>query len=502
LNVTDIINSIREDYRAKILVVDDDRGILDVVREILLTQDYDVVLAQSLNEGKKVIREQQVSIVLTDLMLDVGSGFDVIEEVQAHQPDSKIILMTGKPTIQNAISVIKKGAFDYLVKPFDLENLLNTVDRAVKQLKLEHENVRLNEIMSIYKITEAMGSVIQSDKLLNLILDTVMREFIGDYAALHLGDDSGILNLVKYRSLRSDITGRLNSAGQKIAESVYYSSKPKLIKQSNDQSLYRTAICQPLMSKGVSIGTISLIRINEPRQFTKGQLSTLSLFAGKAAISLENSKLYNDLEESYFKTVEVLANSIEARDQYTAGHTSRVWQITHDIAKSFDWDQQKLKELRMGSILHDIGKIGVPDAILNKKGSLTSNEFSVMRTHPELGAHIIRQIKFLNPALPYILYHHERFDGKGYPSGLKAEDIPIEGRLLAVVDTYDAITSDRPYRKGRSRKEAITEIKNHAGTQFDPIIVKAFLKIINSNSFNDQYAPKRKNKKDKNQIAV
>jgi HD-GYP domain-containing protein (c-di-GMP phosphodiesterase class II) len=132
----------------------------------------------------------------------------------------------------------------------------------------------------------------------------------------------------------------------------------------------------------------------------------------------------------------------------------------------------------MGGMLHDLGKIGVPDAILNKPGPLTKEEFAIMKTHPLLGAKIVENIPFLKPSLPYILYHHERYDGNGYPHGLAGEDIPIEGRLLAVVDTIDAITSDRPYRKGRGIDIAVQQLREHSGTQFDPHIVEICLMVL------------------------
>jgi len=145
------------------------------------------------------------------------------------------------------------------------------------------------------------------------------------------------------------------------------------------------------------------------------------------------------------------------------------------LAGQMGWDEEKLWEVKMGGTLHDIGKIGVPDAILNKAESLTPEEFEIMKQHPICGAKILEDISFLAPAIPFVLYHHERFDGKGYPFGLRKEQIPIQGRLMAVVDTFDAMTSDRPYRKAKSFKTTLKEIKRCAGTQFDPDIAQLFL---------------------------
>jgi len=485
LIANDVLDSIIIDQPLSILVVDDDKIILQVVSEMLSDYNYNIILAESVSEAINILKEKDISIVLTDFVLNDGSGMDVMFHVQKYQPDAKIILMTGKPTIKNAISVIRSGAFDYLIKPFEMENLQSTVRRAANQLILERENIRLNELMSFYTITEAMGSEIKPDRQLSLILKTALKEFNADFGALHLIQENGQLALQKVICPDQNLYQHLCSFSQDFAEKVSMNSKPIIVNEAEAQAqiglnIAKSSIFQPLMVKGNCIGALCLIRTKDIHKFTTGQLSTFSLFAGKAALSIENTKLYTELEDSYLDAVGALANAIETRDKYTAGHTDRVWKNSLGIAKILKWNQDKIKELRMGAILHDIGKIGAPDAILNKPGPLTPEEQAVMKTHPELGAHIIREIKFLQPALPYILYHHERFDGNGYPDGLKGDNIPIQGRLLAVVDTFDAIITDRPYRKGRSIDEAVEEIKRNSGTQFDPVIVEVFLEAIES----------------------
>lgn len=186
------------------------------------------------------------------------------------------------------------------------------------------------------------------------------------------------------------------------------------------------------------------------------------------------------LIESQKITVITLAKAIEKRDYYTGGHTDRVTAYAIKTAEQLNWSKERITTLELAGHLHDVGKIGVPDAVLNKPGKLTAEEFEMMKAHPEIGEQIIRGIDFLEVMVPYVLYHHERYDGKGYPKGLSGEEIPIEGRLLAVSDTFDAMTSSRPYRSGVDPEAAIHEIKRCSGTQFDPDIVGAFLEVWNA----------------------
>jgi putative nucleotidyltransferase with HDIG domain len=211
---------------------------------------------------------------------------------------------------------------------------------------------------------------------------------------------------------------------------------------------------------------------------TAGQLNLLAILANTASSAIANHSLYQDLQASYLHAISGLANSIEARDSYTAGHTERVSILAEILARRLGWNESRIRNLRMGCTLHDIGKIGVPDSILNKPGALTKEELAKMRSHPAVGLKIIRGIELFQPAVPYIGDHHENFDGSGYPRGLKGEEISIEGRLLAIADTFDAILSDRPYRKGREVSDAVSELLENRGRQFDPLLVDLFLEVL------------------------
>lgn len=185
------------------------------------------------------------------------------------------------------------------------------------------------------------------------------------------------------------------------------------------------------------------------------------------------------IDQAYLETIEVLANTVEGRDPYTHGHIGRVSRYAQWLAEALNWPAEQIRTLAFGARLHDIGKIVIPDQILKKPGDLTAEEWEMMKQHPAAGAKIVGRIEHLKQAVNYVLYHHERWDGSGYPSGLTGRDIPIEGRLLAIADVFDALTTDRPYHPARPMKEVFTFLSLKAGQQFDPDLVSIFIRAAN-----------------------
>jgi putative nucleotidyltransferase with HDIG domain len=234
----------------------------------------------------------------------------------------------------------------------------------------------------------------------------------------------------------------------------------------------------PLSNKERTLGAVSIV-FEQDEDFIRQQtLKLLYILSSFFSLSLENAYLFEDLKKSYFDTIRAVANSVEARDAYTRGHSTRVAEISKIIAAEMGWGRRDLEMIDWGGVLHDLGKVGISDSILNKPGKLTDEEFAIMKSHPSIGAQIIGGIAFLEPLMPYIAQHHERYDGRGYPAGFKGEEIAIQGRLLAIADTYDAMTSDRPYRKGLAAHIAYDEILKCTGSQFDPVLVRAFEKAF------------------------
>ncbi|MHB1651858.1 MAG: HD-GYP domain-containing protein [Desulfitobacteriaceae bacterium] len=213
-----------------------------------------------------------------------------------------------------------------------------------------------------------------------------------------------------------------------------------------------------------------------------GPLGLLLLFI-PLLLSRHSFQLYVEMRQNYLSTVEALVQALEAKDSYTSGHSERVAQLAVAMAEEMGMPGEKVEFIKYVGVLHDIGKIGVSEGILNKTGKLLEAEWEVIRNHPVTGENIIKNIKFLFDIGAVVRHHHERYDGKGYPDGLRGEEIPLEARIIAVADTYDAMTSDRSYRKGMQKHEALQELQNVAGTQLDPYLVKDFLRVLNRESF-------------------
>lgn len=235
----------------------------------------------------------------------------------------------------------------------------------------------------------------------------------------------------------------------------------------------------PLFRTEGVFGAIILSNLEE--QLFREDLNLLQIMAGQVAIALERVRMYNNLEENYLATIKALASSIEAKDPYTRGHSERVTKLSLLIGELMGLSSNELLNLKYGGLLHDIGKIGVSELILNKPGSLSEQEFDVIQKHPVIGADIVAPVSFLQGTLPLIRHHHERYDGSGYPDHIASKELPLSVRILTICDAFDAMTSDRPYRKALPISLCATELKNKAGSQFDPEIVTVFTNLITEN---------------------
>ncbi|MDH3890912.1 MAG: response regulator [candidate division Zixibacteria bacterium] len=465
-----------------IVVVDDEKYICNIIVEALSSEKYDVRAFSDPALALTHIEQNPVDLVLTDLVMGEHTGVQVLETALASHGDATVILMTAHPTVQTAISVLRKGAYDFLVKPFRLELLKATIKRGLEHQQVVRENLHLKGQVEFLKVAGAANADIEIDDFLAMVARSCRKEM-----------DATAVGIIETDPQTKEVVRKIYAGEEELppdgvldnatVDKFTYtrSSKPSISKDEIDadgETRTRIWISQPIFVRRRFHGVINLLIESRFDRLTPGEIDVLAILANSAAAAIANYRHYEDLHTSYLQAIKGLANAIEARDQYTAGHTDRVTKLAELIARQLGWDERRIEHLIMGCTLHDIGKLGVPDGILNKPDRLTDEERRKMQTHPELGLKIIDGIDLFRPAVPYIIAHHEWYDGSGYPRGLKGEGIPIEGRLLTVADTLDAILSDRPYRKGADLEVAVNELVKYRSTQFDPAIVDVLLDLL------------------------
>jgi len=242
----------------------------------------------------------------------------------------------------------------------------------------------------------------------------------------------------------------------------------------------------PIKLKQEVLGIINVNNKREGGVFTQDDLKFVSTLAGQAALAIENARIFEELKvanseikETNFQVIRALAEALESKDAYTKGHSDRTVRYAVAVAKRLSMSLSEQECVRYGAVLHDIGKIGIPEAILNKPEKLTDEEYEVMKAHPKIGAQILARVKSLTPILPLVLHDHERYDGSGYPDGLAGDAIPLGSRIILAVDAYDAMTTARIYRKSPGHEYALKELRDNAGSQFDPEVVEALISVLN-----------------------
>lgn len=345
-----------------------------------------------------------------------------------------------------------------------------------------------------------VGSTINSTLGLKRVLEEVMDSIIAlmnaERGFLMLKDESGGMSVqiargIAQADLAKDSFAVSNSIIKKVVESgeailtTNAQEDPRFDQQASIATYHLLSIlCAPLKVKDVLIGVIYVDNRALSGIFHNDDFEIISSFSNQAAVAIENARLFDGLQASneelqlaYQATLEGWVRALDLRDKETEGHTQRVTNLTLRLAESMGIAGDDLIHIRRGALLHDIGKMAIPDGILLKPASLTPEERALIQKHPVYAFEMLSPIKFLQPALDIPYCHHEKWDGTGYPRGLKAEQIPLSARIFAIADVWDALVSDRPYRKGLDPKEVKEKIKADSGSHFDPTCVKAFLKL-------------------------
>jgi HD-GYP domain-containing protein (c-di-GMP phosphodiesterase class II) len=236
----------------------------------------------------------------------------------------------------------------------------------------------------------------------------------------------------------------------------------------------RNLACVPVLSRDRLVGVLEAVN-KRGGDFSEADLAIMTPLANQVAVAVENARLYRELKEAFHTFIQAMAEAIELRDPYTGGHTRRVMTYSLTIGRRMGLSQDGMERLRLAAVLHDLGKIGIRDEILMKQAPLDEHERLTMSQHAQLGAQLLSSIRQFREFLPGIRGHHERYDGKGYPDGIANGQIPVEARIIAVADSYDAMVTDRPYRKGLGSEDALAELSRCREQQFDPEVVESFL---------------------------
>ncbi|MFH1073606.1 MAG: HD domain-containing phosphohydrolase [Candidatus Firestonebacteria bacterium] len=350
---------------------------------------------------------------------------------------------------------------------------------------------KLKALKVLLEISKEVASMKELSYVLQLIVEKTKEVMEVEVCSLRLLDEGGdSLTIRASVGLSEEFIKKVSriKIGQGINGNVVKERKPIAVSNVLLDKRYTATIAAekegiisqlsvPIALEDKIIGTLTIYK-NVEHVFMQEEINLLSTFAAESAAAIENTRLYENLNKSYFETIQTLVLTIEARDPYTRGHSDRVTQYALDIAKVLGLPESEIATIRYAGKLHDIGKIAIKDDILSKQGSLTTRERAEIRLHPDKGAQIVGPLEFMKGISAYIRGHHERFDGGGYPDGIKRGEIPLIARILSVADSYDAMTSDRPYRKKMDQDIAVGELEKNSGSQFDPEIVNAFKKAL------------------------
>ena len=362
-----------------------------------------------------------------------------------------------------------------------------------KEKKALEKNLKkkIKELSALYEVGKSITSSLHLDEVLKLITRKAAKIMNASSCSLRLLDSSRqeLTLRCAYGLNKNFFKIKKNlKVGESIAGRVVKNGRPYVINDLRKERHYKhpslarqkglcSLVTVPLVQRNRIIGVLSIYN-KKPSRYTSEDVDLLFMLASHAAIAIENARLYEQAETSYFNTIKTLSNIIDAKDSHTYGHSERVMDHCADIAEELGLSVRDKDVLKYASLLHDIGKIGIDVGILRKPSKLNDEEWKIMVMHPVLGSGIVEQIGFLNDLAPIILRHHERYDGRGYPGKLKREKIPLCARILSIADAYESMVSDRPYRKALSFEKARQELLKCAGTQFDPEIVKVFLRML------------------------
>lgn len=492
-----------EQHKETLLFVDDEENILDIASEYFEYKGFQVLTASNGREAVRVLATERVDCCFTDINMPEMDGLALAEHI--HQTDNTIpvIVMTGYPSLDNTIATLKNGVVDFLIKPVNLEQMELAVRRVLRQRRLFVENILLQKEVEqkqrleklnrelVYKVEELnLVNRIMSDftaigsttDVFKRVVDMTIEVAHADWAQFLVMNEHVEQPFEVVSAANGSVPGmeviRLPDA---LVAGVVADELPLLVDghQGHDVLPERvhSALLVPMKIREKVFGVLTAGVCHDDFGFSEKDLYYLSYIARNAARSIENLALYENIYQNLFSTLYAFVNALEARDPYTQQHSERVARLAILLGQEMNCTPEELDILHFSGHLHDIGKIGIRDDILLKRSGLTAEEYEKIKEHPQIGANIVGQLGLWDREKDIIRYHHEHYDGTGYPEGLKGEAIPFLSRLLAVADVFDAMASGRAYRKKIEEAIVVEAIRDRAGTHFDPRVVETLLQL-------------------------
>lgn len=480
----------------QILVADDEPAVRQVLHDLIvaLGNEYVVYTAADSFEALHMMQSLPLYLVLVDIFMPGLDGFELIKEIRTKYPHLMIVVITGQPSYNMVLESLRLGAADFLAKPISLSDLRNILANLRETAKIQKAAPSPGEKQSgavwqakteklpghkqgqhfLHSLGEKLAEIHSPRELYAFLTDMALSLSGGTQAMFYLYDqEEGRLQLVSQSN--SEKTGSCCAP----VDSEVFVAQVMATKDNNCDILPTSLSCFnfPVRLRDELLGMLHVCHPSG-QGFEPEVINQLHLLADRFVLTLENLTLQETVFTNLYDTLRSLINSLEARDPYTRHHSVRVTGIAAKFAARIGLSATLVDSLRRAGALHDIGKIGIPDAILLKPAALTPEELDIIRQHPVIGENIVEPLHLLPRERAIIRHHHERWDGKGYPSGLAGEAIPLLCRIIALADSYDAIISDRPYRSPRSHDDALAEINAHAGTQFDPQLAQQFIDIF------------------------
>jgi len=493
-----------DNSRNAILIVDDEEGILEITEEYFERRGYEVYTASNGIEAIEIIESVKIGCCFTDINMPEMDGLELAERIRRIDNTLPVIVMTGYPSLENTIRTLKNGVVDYLVKPVNLEQMELSLRRIMRERGLFVENLILREEIERKARLKALNDELLArvDEL--NVLNRIMEDFsISDSTygifnrVVALGMEVVNADKVNFYINAEHVSSFVPIASTNFKEcvseeislelsnfflDVIADDKPCLISKNCGAvglaDHIQSFMVVPVKIREKAFGVVTASIIACPNRFTDKDIYYMNFITQKAASAIENIALYENIYDNLFSTLYAFVAALEARDSYTRKHSTRVADVAYVVGKTMGCSEEELDVLSFAGQLHDIGKIGIRDDILLKPGRLTDDEFEKIKEHPAIGADIVGKLGLWDREQNIIRHHHEYFDGKGYPDGLQGDEIPKLARILSVSDAFDAMSSDRAYRKKMEKDKVIAIIKGCSGTQFDPNVVDAFLTIV------------------------